>query len=64
MNDKYGFELSGMVDGRRYLRFDTNVILDHTAREGAADGKTLEHRSDGVAQTESQQLLKSNIVAL
>lgn len=42
----------------QYLWFDTNTILDHTARERAADGKTLEHSSNGVTQTQSQQLLQ------
>lgn len=43
-----------------YLWFDPNAILDHAARKGAADGETLEHRSNGVTQTESQHLLKCN----
>ena len=41
-----------------YLWFDTDTILDHTAREGAADSEALEQSSYGVTQTQSQQVLK------
>lgn len=41
-----------------YLGLDTNTILNNTPGKRAADCKALEHRSDGVTQSQSQQVLK------
>lgn len=42
----------------QYLCFDAGGFLDRAARNGAADGKALEHPSNGVTQTQGQQVLQ------
>lgn len=42
---------------RTNLSLPSCALLDHGARHGAADGKTLENTSDGVTQTQGDEFL-------
>lgn len=57
------FQKKSLTGGKKkqkkpHLWFDTDAFLNHTAWEGATDSKTLEHGSDRVTQTQSQQVLR------